>query len=83
LHILQGNIHCRIASYQAVPGVQCEKSDHPGGTRPEELPHKARSVDDNPDGVAGCVSYYSPLNRSDQPQPKIELKLKGKGEDHG
>ena len=43
----------------------------------------ALSWHDNPDGVAGCVSYYSPLNRSDQPQPKIELKLKGKGEDHG
>lgn len=43
----------------------------------------ALSWHDNPDGVAGCVSYYAPLNRSDQPQPKIELKLKGKGEDHG
>ena len=43
----------------------------------------ALSWNDNPDGVAGCVSYYAPLNRSDQPQPKIELKLKGKGEDHG
>lgn len=43
----------------------------------------ALSWHDNPDGVAGCVSYYAPLNRSDQPQPKIELKLKGKGENHG
>lgn len=43
----------------------------------------ALSWHDNPDGVAGCISYYAPLNRSDQPQPKIELKLKGKGEDHG
>lgn len=39
----------------------------------------ALSWHDNPDGVAGCVSYYAPLNRSDQPQPKIELKLKGIG----
>lgn len=43
----------------------------------------ALSWHDNPDGVAGCVSYYAPLNRSDQPQSKIELKLKGKGENHG
>lgn len=42
----------------------------------------ALSWHDNPDGVAGCVSYYAPLNRSDQPQPKIELKLKGKGKNH-
>ena len=42
----------------------------------------ALSWHDNPDGVAGCISYYAPLNRSDQPQPKIELKLKGKGKNH-
>lgn len=30
---------------------------------------------DNPEGMPGCVSYYDPMNRSDQPQPKIELKL--------
>lgn len=29
---------------------------------------------DNPEGMPGCVSYYDPMNRSDQPQPKIELK---------
>lgn len=26
------------------------------------------------EGVAGCVSYYDPMNRSDQPKPTIELK---------
>ena len=36
----------------------------------------ALSWHDNPDGIAGCVSYYPPMNRSDQPQPKIKLKLK-------
>ncbi len=30
---------------------------------------------DNPEGMPSCVSYYDPMNRSDQPQPKIELKL--------
>lgn len=29
---------------------------------------------DNSEGMPGCVSYYDPMNRSDQPQPKIELK---------
>lgn len=28
---------------------------------------------DNPEGMLGCVSYYDPMNRSDQPEPKIEL----------
>lgn len=29
--------------------------------------------------MAGCVSYYGPMNRSDQPPPKIELKEKEAG----
>ena len=34
----------------------------------------ALSWHDNPEGVAGGVSYYDPMNRSDQPKPTIELK---------
>ena len=31
---------------------------------------------DNPEGVPGCVSYYDPMNRSDQPQPVVKLNEK-------
>lgn len=30
---------------------------------------------DNPEGMPGCVSYYDPMNRSDQPRPAIKLNL--------
>ncbi len=36
---------------------------------------------DNPEGMPGCVSYYDPMNRSDQPRPKIELREKGANEE--
>lgn len=36
---------------------------------------------DNPEGMPGCVSYYDPMNRSDQPGPKIKLNLVQQAED--
>lgn len=36
---------------------------------------------DNPEGVPGCVSYYDPMNRSDQPRPAIKLNLKQEKDD--
>lgn len=42
----------------------------------------ALAWNDFPEG-GQWVDFYEPMNRSDQPMPKIELKLKGKGEDHG
>ena len=36
---------------------------------------------DNPEGMPGCVSYYDPMNRSDQPRPAIKLNLKQEKDD--
>jgi len=36
---------------------------------------------DNPEGMPGCVSYYDPMNRSDQPGPTIKLNLVQQAED--